>query len=135
MSNPTNIMVVEDNSRARCALAAYISLQDGIQIAAEASNGLEAISKIKRSPPDIVLMDMQMPVMDGLEATKIIKKRWPWVKVIVLTMYQHYQPEAFSAGADAFLVKGCPVTELISTIFNLTQTNTMTNSKSKDSRG
>jgi len=128
MSNPTNIIVVEDSSRARRALTAYMSLQAGIRITAEASNGLEAISKIKSSPPDIVLMDMQMPVMDGLEATKIIKKRWPWVKVIALTMYQNYQSEALSAGADAFLVKGCSVAELISTVYDLTQTITPTNS-------
>jgi YesN/AraC family two-component response regulator len=123
MSEPTKIMVVEDNSRARSALAAYISLQTGIRITAEASNGLEAISKIRSCPPDVVLMDMQMPVMDGLEATKIIKKRWPWVKVIVLTIYQNYQSKALSAGADAFLVKGCPVAELISTVFTLVPKN------------
>jgi len=125
MNNATNIMVVENNSRARCALAAYMSLQVGIRITAEASNGQEAINKIKSQPPDIVLMDMRMPVMDGLEATKIIKKRWPWVKVIALTMYQNYQSEALLAGADAFLVKGCSVAELISTVYDLTQTNTV----------
>ena len=130
MSKPTKIMVVEDSSRARSALAAYMSLQVGVQITAEASNGLEAISKIKSSPPDIVLMDMQMPVMDGLEATKIIKKRWPWVKVIALTMYQNYQSEALSAGADAFLVKGCSAAELISTVYDITQTNASADSKS-----
>ena len=126
MNKPTKIMVVENNSRARSALAAFISLQVGIRITAEASNGLEAISKIKSCPPDIVLMDMRMPIMDGLEATKIIKKRWPWVKVIALTMYQNYQSEALSAGADAFLVKGCSVAELISTVCDLTRTNTIT---------
>ena len=123
-------MVVEDSSRARSALAAFMSLQVGVQITAEASNGLEAISKIKNSPPDIVLMDMQMPVMDGLEATKIIKKRWPGVKVIALTMYQNYQSKALSAGADAFLVKGCSVKELISTVQGLTQKNKVSVSSS-----
>ena len=98
-----------------------------MRITAEASNGLEAISKIKSSSPDIVLMDMQMPVMDGLEATKIIKKRWPWVKVIALTMYQNYRSKALSAGADAFLVKGCSVSEIISTVYDLTQTTTVSN--------
>lgn len=130
MSKPTKIIVVEDNSRARNALAAYISLQAGIRITAEASNGLEAISKIKSCPPDIVLMDMQMPVMDGLEATKIIKKRWPRVKVIALTMYQNYQSKALSAGADAFLVKGCSGAELISMVHNLAPKNTVANPKS-----
>ena len=118
METPTKIMVVEDNSRARSALAAYIALQTGIQITAEASNGLEAISKIKSCPPDIVLMDMQMPIMDGMEATRIIKKRWPWVKVIALTMYQNYQSEALASGADGFLIKGCPLGELLSMLAN-----------------
>ena len=123
MDRPTKIMVVEDNSRARSALVAYISLQEGIRITAEASNGLEAISKIKDSPPDVVLMDIQMPVMDGIEATKIIKMRWPKVKVIALTMYQNYQSQALSVGADAFLIKGCSVKQLISTVQGLTQKN------------
>lgn len=119
MNNPASIMVVEDNSRARNALTAYMSLQTGMRITAEASNGLEAISKIKSCPPDVVLMDMLMPVMDGLEATKIIKQCWPWVKVIALTMYQNYQSEALSAGVDAFLVKGCSMAELTSTVYSL----------------
>ena len=125
-----NIMVVEDNSRTRHALTACISLHAGIRITAEASNGLEAISKIKSRRPDIVIMDMQMPVMDGLEATKIIKKRWPWVKVIALTIYRNYQSEALLAGADAFLVKGGSVAELISTVYELTETTAAVNSKS-----
>lgn len=116
-------MVVEDNGRARSALIACISLQAGMRITAEASNGREAIEKIKSSHPDVVILDMQMPVMDGLEATRIIKKRWPNVKVIALTMYQNYQPEALSAGADAFLVKGCSVGELISTVTFVSQAN------------
>jgi two-component system nitrate/nitrite response regulator NarL len=130
MNEPMKLMVVENNSRARRALAAYISLQAEIQITAEASNGLEAIRKIRSVSPDIVLMDVRMPVMNGLEATKIIKKYWPKVKVIALTMYQNYQSEALSAGADAFLVKGCSGAELISAVYDLTRTNTITNPQS-----
>ena len=127
MNELTKIMVVEDSSRARRALVAYISLQTGVRITSEAANGLEAINKIQSCPPDIILMDMQMPVMDGLEATKIIKKRWPWIKVIALTMYQKYQSKALSAGADAFLVKNCSVKELNSTVQGLTQKNMVSN--------
>lgn len=123
MDQPTRVMLVEDSSRARRALKAYMSLHAGIRITAEASNGKEAISIIRSSPPDIILMDMLMPVMDGLEATKIIKKLWPRVKVIILTMYQNYQSKALSAGADAFLSKGCSAAELISTIHTICQTN------------
>ena len=130
MNKPTKILVVENNSCARGALTAYISLQVGIRITAEASNGLEAISKIIDCPPDIVLMDIQMPVMDGLETTKIIKKRWPWIKVIALTMYQNYRTKALSAGADAFLVKGCSASELISAVYDLTQTTAVSKPQS-----
>lgn len=98
-----------------------------MSITAEASNGREAIEKIKSSPPDIVILDMQMPIINGLEATRIIKKRWPNIKVIALTMYQNYQSEALSAGADAFLVKGCSVEEVISTVTLVSQANTTDN--------
>jgi DNA-binding NarL/FixJ family response regulator len=123
LNNITNMMVVEDNLRARQALTAFLSLQMGIKVSAEASNGLEAINLIEGYIPDIVVMDVQMPIMDGLEATKIIKKNWPQIKIVVLTMYPNYQPEAISAGADAFLVKGCSVDEIISTIHSLSQAN------------
>ncbi|HSO13291.1 MAG TPA: response regulator transcription factor [Anaerolineales bacterium] len=103
----TKIMIVEDNLRARRALKALMSQQLGIDVAAEASNGQEAIQSINKQVPDIVLMDVQMPVMDGLEATKIIKRNWPQIKVIILTMYPDHQQEALAAGADAFLMKEC----------------------------
>lgn len=112
------IMLVEDNIRARHALKALISQQEEIIILAEASNGQEAIRKIEVQIPDLIIMDMRMPIMDGLETTKIIKTNWSQVKVIILTIYPDYQVEALSAGADAFLVKGCPTEELIAAILN-----------------
>ena len=115
----TKIMIVEDNPRARRALKALISQQVGIDVTAEASNGQEAIYNIGGQIPDIILMDMRMPVMDGLEATKIIKKNWPQIKIVILTMYPDYQSDAMSAEADAFLIKGCTVEEMISTIRSL----------------
>jgi len=119
MDNTTKIMIVEDNSHARQALRALLSLQDGIQITTEASNGLEAVNSIKDQVPDLILMDMQMPIMGGLEATKIIKQNWPRVKIVVLTIYSEHQAEALSAGADAFLVKGCPTEMMMSSIHKL----------------
>lgn len=109
-------MIVEDNLRARCALKALLSQQAGITVTADASNGLEAIQNINNQTPDVVLMDVQMPVMDGLEATRIIKAKWPRVRIIILTMYPEYQTEALSAGADIFLLKGCPAEEISSVI-------------------
>jgi DNA-binding NarL/FixJ family response regulator len=115
------LMIVEDNPRARCALKAFMSQQTGINVTAEASNGEEAIKTIKGQTPDIVLMDMRMPVMDGLEATKIIKKQWPQIKIVILTMYPDCQTDVLSAGADAFLLKGCSMDELTGSIHQLLQ--------------
>jgi DNA-binding NarL/FixJ family response regulator len=69
----------------------------------------------------MVLMDVQMPFMDGLQATGIIKSRWPQIKVIVLTIYADYRSEARQAGADAFLIKGCPTEKMMSSIQSLLQ--------------
>jgi DNA-binding NarL/FixJ family response regulator len=112
----TNILIVEDNLRARFALKALLSQQAGITVTAEASNGQEAINLIQKRIPDLVLMDVRMPVMDGLEATRIIKREWPGIKIIILTMYPDCQAEVLSEGADAFLVKGCSVEEMTGTI-------------------
>jgi YesN/AraC family two-component response regulator len=108
----TKIMIVDDSLRARRALKALISQQGGITVTAEASNGQEAIQIISKQKPDIAIMDIRMPVMDGLEATRAIKSGWPQIKVIILTMYPEHQAEAMAAGADAFLVKGCLLDEI-----------------------
>jgi DNA-binding NarL/FixJ family response regulator len=64
----------------------------------------------------VVLMDARMPVMDGVDATRLIKERWPQIRVILLTMYPTYREDALDAGADAFLVKGCPPEQLLAAI-------------------
>jgi len=120
-----NVMIVEDNYRARRALSSFIRLQAGLQVAAEASNGAEAIDRIKHLVPDAILMDARMPVMDGLEATRIIKKRWPEVKIIVLSMYSQYESEASAAGADAFLRKGCETGQIVSTLQSIFNSDKM----------
>lgn len=116
----TQIMIVEDNPRARQALKALMSMQTGIKVTGDASNGLKAINAIEQQHPDLILMDMRMPVMDGLEATKIIKANWPQIKVVVMTIYPDCRSEALGAGADAFLIKGCPLEELLSMVIGTT---------------
>lgn len=123
----TRIMIVEDNPRARCALTALISQQAGINVTAEASNGQEAIRKVQEQVPDVILMDIRMPVMDGLEATRAIKAKWPRVRIVILTMYPENQAEAFEAGADAFLLKGCPVMDVMSALRGFSGRNTAGN--------
>lgn len=119
MDEKLQLMIVDDNPHARKALTAFISTQNRLSVVSEASNGEEALENIKRRPPDIILMDVHMPIMDGLQATRIIKNRWPKIKVIILTIYADYKSQAYQAGADAFLVKGCSMEEMISTIYSL----------------
>jgi DNA-binding NarL/FixJ family response regulator len=62
---------------------------------------------VEKRRPDVVLMNARMPVMDGVEASRLIKERWPEIRVVVLTIHAAYRATALTAGADAFLIKGC----------------------------
>lgn len=120
--HPVRLLLVDDNPRARHGMAALMSTHPEINIVGEASNGREAITAVETAHPDVILMDVQMPIMDGVEATRCIKSRWPQVRVIALTIYSNYQVETRSAGADAFLMKGCPSEELLTLIISAPKT-------------
>jgi DNA-binding NarL/FixJ family response regulator len=115
----TEIMIVDDSPPTRRALKALLSQQSGIEVVAEASNGIDAIHLIETRIPDLVLMDILMPRMDGLETTKYIKREWPQIRIIILTMYPERQAEALAKGADAFLVKGCALEEMMGAILSV----------------
>jgi CheY-like chemotaxis protein len=106
MSKQVNILIVDDQLRARQSLKALLATWPLIGETQEATNGQEAIYRIEQVQPDLVLMDVRMPVMDGLQATRHIKRHWPQIKVIVLSMYGDCQVDALAAGADAFMSKG-----------------------------
>lgn len=101
-----NVLIVDDQPRARRSLKALLATWPLIGGTQEAANGQEAIQRIEQAQPDLVLMDVRMPVMDGLQATRHIKQHWPQIKVIVLSMYGECQVDALAAGADAFMGKG-----------------------------
>ena len=98
--------------------AAHDQARPELEVVGEAANGQAAVRLVEECRPDVVLMDARMPVMDGLEATRLIKDTWPRVKVVVLTVYATCRADALAAGADAFLVKGCPPDELLEAILN-----------------
>ena len=110
------VLIADDRLSSRNGLKALLVTKPGIEIVGEAADGQETILFVEQFRPDVVLMDVRMPLIDGLEATRNIKDRWPEVKVILLTMYPSCQAEAFAAGADAFLVKGCPAEDLLEAI-------------------
>jgi DNA-binding NarL/FixJ family response regulator len=83
-----------------------------VEVVGEAADGREAVQMVEAYQPDVVVLDARMPGMSGLEAAEVVKKQWPGVKVILLTMYKSVLPEALAAGVDAFLVKGCPVDKI-----------------------
>jgi len=118
MEQPTRALIADDLTRSRQGLRAVLEMWPTVEVVCEAADGQEAVHFVEECRPDVVLMDARMPVMDGLEATRLIKERWPEVKVIVLTTYPEYQAHALAAGADAFLVKGCPAEELLRAILN-----------------
>lgn len=116
MDEHIRILIVDDQQPTRHGLKALLSFAAQIEIIGEASNGHEAVQLAGQEHPDVVLMDLHMPLMDGLQATRLIKSRWPEIQVIALTIYPAYRAEALQAGADAFLIKGCPAETLEATI-------------------
>ena len=78
----------------------------------------ERVRLVEEYRPDVVLMDAKMPVMDGVEATRLIKERWPEVRVVVLTIHASYRADALVASADAFLIKGCAAQKLLDPILD-----------------
>lgn len=101
------ILIVDDQARARSSLRVLVNAWLQTR-ASEAATGAEAVRQVEELHPDVVLMDARMPEMDGIEATRLIKARWPEVHVIVLSLYPEYRSQALAAGAEAFIGKGEP---------------------------
>jgi DNA-binding NarL/FixJ family response regulator len=118
MKQRVRVLIADDQQPTRQGLNALLALYPEVELVGEAADGLEAVQMVAERRPDVVVMDMLMPVMDGLEATRHIKKQWSEVKVIGLTMYNRYKALAFSAGIDDFLIKGCATETLLDAILN-----------------
>jgi YesN/AraC family two-component response regulator len=116
MGGSTKVLIADDRSRSRKGLRALLSTNAQVEVVGEAKNGKEAVELAGDLLPDVVLMDVRMPVMSGVDATRTIKDRWPEVRVVVLSMYRRHLDEAKDAGADFFLEKGCPTQELFEAI-------------------
>ena len=102
------ILIVDDSPAAQQGLRALLGIQSGIEVVGEASNGWQALCLVERHQPDIVLVDVMMPDLDGIETTRLIKQRWPHIRVVVLSMNASYRAQALAAGADAFVSKADP---------------------------
>ena len=100
------VLITDDKRAARQGLKALLARVPEVEVVGEAANGQEAVELTAECQPDVVLMDVKMSVMDGLEATRLIKHQWPAIKIIALTINPRYRQKALAAGADLFLLKG-----------------------------
>ena len=114
----TRIMIVDDHALVREGIIAFLRHYEDIEVVAEASNGLEAIGTAEKSRPDVILMDIAMPELGGIEATAEIKKRLPETKVLILSQYddKEYVSRLLKAGVSGYILKQALGTDLISAV-------------------
>jgi DNA-binding NarL/FixJ family response regulator len=117
-STKTRILIVDDKARVRQGLRTILQLSEEFEVVGEAGNGVEAIRAAEKLHPEVVLMDLEMPVLGGLEATRRIKEQHPEIGVVILTIHgsDDVREQAARAGSDAFVEKEAPTKDLITAI-------------------
>jgi DNA-binding NarL/FixJ family response regulator len=115
----TTVLIVDDSSAVRDGLRSILVRQTDMSIVGEAVNGIDAIDKAEMLRPDVVLMDAQMPEMDGIEATAHIKGLLGGTRILLLTAHQGLRADASEAGVDAYLTKDTGREELLRMIREL----------------
>jgi DNA-binding NarL/FixJ family response regulator len=115
------LAVVDDHAAVRMSYTDFLGAVDGIDIVGEAGNGLEAIELCRATHPDVVLMDIRMPVMDGIEATRLLKGLEPSPRVILVSAYELEElvESGRRAGADRFVLKGVAGMELARSVLEV----------------
>jgi NarL family two-component system response regulator LiaR len=116
--NPIRVMIVDDHDMVRKGLSAFLLVSDELELVGEADDGQEALRLCERVRPDVILMDIMMPRMDGVEATRLIRERWPEVQVIALTSYhqQEMVQRMLQVGAIGYLLKNVSTDDLIEAV-------------------
>ena len=117
-SEPIRVMVVDDHTVVRGGLRFFLLAVDDIELIAEADSGEQALHLCNETKPDVVLMDLAMPGMDGVETTRILRQRHPEIQVIALTSFQEGDlvQKALQAGAIGYLLKDVPIDDLAQAI-------------------
>ena len=113
------VLIVDDSPQARDGLRSILASQPDIDVVAVAASGLEATALAEELQPDLVLVDAQMPEMDGAEATRSIKRCCPLAKVLFMTVHDRHIDEGIAAGADRCLMKDCTRQELLRAVREL----------------
>lgn len=113
-----NVMLVDDHSLVRTGIRQLLNEVSGIEVVAEADSGEQAIRQVRTEKPDVILMDISMPGIGGLEATRKINQAVPGIKIIAVTIHDDdpFPTRLLEAGASGYLTKGCDVAEIVSAI-------------------
>ena len=114
----TRILLAEDHAAVRAGLAEFFEAQDDFEVVATAADGREAVALAGELAPDFVLMDIRMPLLDGIEATRLIRAARPETRVILLSAYEQddLMEAGAAAGAESFMLKGVPGAELVAAL-------------------
>jgi DNA-binding NarL/FixJ family response regulator len=114
----TQLLIVDDHKIARESLRDMLADEPSIEVIGEAANGREALALCSRLRPNLIMMDVRMPEMDGLAATREIKQRYPEISVLMVTMHENpdYLLEALKAGAAGYVLKDAPQHEVVAAV-------------------
>ena len=116
MENRIRVLVVDDHEMVRRGLRRILELEQDIEVVGEAGNAKEALLQVQLLSPDIIFMDIKMPEISGLEVAKQLKQEQFAGKIIFVSMYHEYLPQAIESGAAGYLVKGAKAHELVSAV-------------------
>ena len=118
MDKKVTVLLAEDHTIVRQGLAKLLEAEPGIEVVGEARNGREAVSKVDELKPDVVIMDIAMPLLNGIEATRQIRKNRPQTKVIILSMHSQdrFISELFTLGASGYLLKDSSGPDIVKAI-------------------
>jgi DNA-binding NarL/FixJ family response regulator len=127
MAKVVTVLIADDQTLFREGLKDLLEDEKGIKVVGEATTGPQAIEMVKRLKPDVVLMDIKIPEMDGIAATKVIREKFPQTNVIILSSYEDeaHITEAISAGANGYLSKMLPASEIVNALKTFTSESVM----------
>ncbi|MFK8184369.1 MAG: response regulator [Phormidesmis sp.] len=118
-----NLLLADDQNAYRQGLAELLSLEPDLTVVAQAENGERAVALTQQHQPDVILMDVRMPICNGVEATRIIHQRYPWIRILVLSTFDEdeYIWQSLQHGALGYLLKSTPASQLADAIRVLAQ--------------